>query len=193
MEVNYKNTHRSGKKNKKQCCSSLFKYPITLFQIWSPNRPILTESWQNQLFTHRQQCNTYDRLRQLRRWGQKSHSKHAAFNLQCSDLCAGHHVVIHLLTHAFFSRLLPSGDSSCTYVPVKYRWTKADFPLDRFPTIPCKSKSKKLWDDVQVQVTWQRKRKKILPLRHWNCISRAVLSFIFLYFLSKKLKLQPQS
>lgn len=92
MEVNYKNTHRSGKKNKKQCCSSLFKYPITLFQIWSPNRPILTESWQNQLFTHRQQCNTYDRLRQLRRWGQKSHSKHAAFNLQCSDLCAGHHV-----------------------------------------------------------------------------------------------------
>lgn len=93
MEVNYKNTHRSGKKTqKKQCCSSLFKYPITLLQIRSPNRPILTESWQNQLFTHRPQCNTYDRLRQPRRWGQKSHGKHAALNLQCSDLCAGCHV-----------------------------------------------------------------------------------------------------
>lgn len=51
----------------------------------------------------------------------------------------------HLLTSTSFSRLLPSGDSSCTYVPVKYRCTKADFPLDRFPTIPYEVKEKVLW------------------------------------------------
>lgn len=51
----------------------------------------------------------------------------------------------HLVTHTTNSRLLPSGDSSCTYVPVRYRWTKADFPLDRLPTMPCKVKSKILW------------------------------------------------
>lgn len=76
----------------------------------------------------------------------------------------------HPLTHTTNSRLLPSGDSSCTYVPVRYRWTKADFPLDRLPTMPCKVKSKMLWlfltgghdrnkpqADVErtVMVTWQ--------------------------------------
>lgn len=30
----------------------------------------------------------------------------------------------------------PSGDSSWTYVPVRYRWTNADLPLARLPTIP---------------------------------------------------------
>lgn len=47
------------------------------------------------------------------------------------------------LTRLFYissNKLLPSGDSSCTYVPVKYRCTRADFPLDRFPTMPCNSK-----------------------------------------------------
>lgn len=37
---------------------------------------------------------------------------------------------------------LPSGDSSCTYVPVRYLWTSADFPLDRLPTIPCEPKNR---------------------------------------------------
>lgn len=55
------------------------------------------------------------------------------------------HVYNDPLTQTTNSRLLPSGDSSCTYVPVKYRWTKADFPLDRLPTMPCKVKSKMLW------------------------------------------------
>lgn len=94
--------------------------------------------------------------------------------------------VIHLLTHAFFSRLLPSGDSSCTYVPVKYRWTKADFPLDRFPTIPCKSKSKKLWDDVQVQVTWQRKRKKNPTTKALKLHKSCCFEFYFFIFSFQK-------
>ena len=32
---------------------------------------------------------------------------------------------------------LPSGDSSCTYVPVRYLCTSADLPLARLPTMPC--------------------------------------------------------
>lgn len=32
--------------------------------------------------------------------------------------------------------LSPSGDSSCTYVPVRYLWTSADLPLARLPTMP---------------------------------------------------------
>lgn len=32
--------------------------------------------------------------------------------------------------------LLPSGDSSWTYVPVRYLWTSADLPLARLPTMP---------------------------------------------------------
>lgn len=50
----------------------------------------------------------------------------------------------HLLTNITNNRLLPSGDSSCTYVPVKYRWTNADFPLDRFPTMPCKGEEQNI-------------------------------------------------
>lgn len=33
-------------------------------------------------------------------------------------------------------RFLPSGDSSWTYVPVRYLWTSADLPLARLPTMP---------------------------------------------------------
>lgn len=37
---------------------------------------------------------------------------------------------------------IPSGDSSWTYVPVRYRCTSADLPLARFPTIPWGKKEK---------------------------------------------------
>ena len=44
-------------------------------------------------------------------------------------------VCVHASLPVWFS---PSGDSSWTYVPVKYLWTSADFPLARFPTMPWK-------------------------------------------------------
>lgn len=33
----------------------------------------------------------------------------------------------------------PSGLSSCIYAPVKYRWTRADFPLSGEPKTPTRS------------------------------------------------------
>lgn len=44
---------------------------------------------------------------------------------------------------------IPSGDSSWTYVPVRYRCTSADLPLARLPTIPW---GKKKIEKVQLQL-----------------------------------------
>ena len=90
--------------------------------------------------------------------GHKSKNKHAALIwimvifLGASD------------TFIITSRFLPSGDSSCTYVPVKYRWTKADFPLDRFPTMPCKVESKTL-SLLLTGGTWQVQTTSICRLK----------------------------
>lgn len=43
---------------------------------------------------------------------------------------------------------IPSGDSSCTYVPVRYRCTSADLPLARLPTIPCDKKIRQQLDVI---------------------------------------------
>lgn len=95
--------------------------------------------------------------------------------------------VIHPLTHAFFSRLLPSGDSSCTYVPVKYRWTKADFPLDRFPTIPCKSKSKKSYE-MMYRFKWpdREKEKKNPTTKALKLHKSCCFEFYFFYIFFPK-------
>lgn len=54
---------------------------------------------------------------------------------------------------------IPSGDSSWTYVPVRYRCTSADLPLARFPTIPWGKKERKKFEP---QLTPRKSSSKIL-------------------------------
>lgn len=46
---------------------------------------------------------------------------------------------------------LPSGDSSWTYVPVRYLWTSADLPLARLPTMPWGKKRDRFMSDLCCQ------------------------------------------
>lgn len=45
-----------------------------------------------------------------------------------------------------YMMVLPSGDSSWTYVPVRYLCTSADLPLARLPTMPCRRREQSVSD-----------------------------------------------